>query len=157
MRFLMAIFAGVLLLAGCSSDQTTRDDDGEIIEGGELGVFAVQQGDCILFPDEDGDVESFEAVSCDEPHDGEIYQLFNIEGYEEFPGESVISSDAQAGCRAAFEPFVGIDYDSSQYFFTFLSPSEATWDGVDDREVICIITTADGEPQLTGSLEGAAS
>lgn len=156
-KFLFAIIAGVFLLTACSSDSTTRNDDGEIVEGGEVGVFAVQEGDCVNFPDAVDAVSSFDAVACEEPHDGEIYKLFDIEGFEDFPGDAEVSDQGTVGCRDAFEPFVGIDYNSSIYFFTFFSPTEETWNDRDDREVICIVTAAEGEPQLTGSLEGAAA
>ena len=40
--------AVALAVASCGDlDTTTRDDSGEIVEGGEIGVFAVQEGDCI--------------------------------------------------------------------------------------------------------------
>ena len=157
MKFVLAMLAAVLLLSACSSDQTTRNDDGEIVEGGELGVFAVQEGDCINFPDSTDAVESFEAVACDEPHDGEIYELFDVTGFEDYPGDAEVQSQGEAGCLSAFETFVGIDYQSSIYFFTYFSPTQDTWEQLDDREIICIVTPAEGEPQLTGSLEGAAA
>ena len=155
MKFVLSLLAGIFLLSACSSDNTTRNDDGEIVEGGDLGVFAVQEGDCVNFPEGGGDVASFDAVACEDPHDGEIYELFDITGFDEYPGDDAVSTQAGEGCRDAFESFVGIDYDSSVLFFTFLSPSEGTWNDLDDREVICIITPADGEPQLTGTTEGA--
>ena len=155
MKFVLSLFAGIFLLSACSSDNTTRNDDGEIVEGGDLGVFAVQEGDCVNFPEDDTAIQSFDAVACEEPHDGEIYELFDITGFDEYPGDAEISTQAGEGCRSAFESFVGIDYDSSVLFFTFLSPSQGTWNDFDDREVICIITPAEGEPQLTVSVEGA--
>lgn len=156
LKFVVALIAGVFLLTACSSDDTTRNEDGEIVEGGELGVFAVQEGDCINFPDADDLVDAFDAVACDEPHDGEIYELFDIEGFDDFPGDAAVSTEGSDGCLTAFETFVGIDYNSSIFFFTFFSPTEDTWNELDDREVICVLTPAEGEPQLVGSAEGTA-
>ena len=157
MKLVAAAFAGALILAGCSDgDSTTRTEDGEIVEGGEVDVFAVQEGDCISWPTEVDAVSSFDGVACDEPHDGEIYELFDITGFDEYPGDAVVSQEADAGCKAAFEPFVGIDFLSSRFFVTQFVPNQDTWDNFDDREVICILVPGEGEPQLTASLEGIA-
>ena len=152
--------AAALVLASCADPSTTdssdRDETGEIVEGGELGVFAVQEGDCVNWPDSADGVSSFESVACDVAHDAEIYELFDIAETDEFPGTTIVESEAEQGCLDAFEPFIGIDYQQSQWFFTFLAPSEGTWDA-GDREVICLVEPAQGEPQLTMSLEGVAT
>ena len=149
--------AVALAVASCGDlDTTTRDDSGEIVEGGEIGVFAVQEGDCISWPTDSESVAAFDGVSCDEPHDGEIYELFDITGFDDFPGDDLVSEQADQGCFDAFEPFVGIAFVESEFFFTRFVPTQETWDDLDDREVICIITPAQGEPQLTMSLEGVA-
>lgn len=151
---LLAVCA--LVFAACSGDTTTRDDEGEIIEGGEINVFEVQEGDCLLLPSETNEVSSFEGVACDEPHDGEIYELFDITGFDDYPGDAEISAQADEGCFNAFEPFIGLEYAQSVYFVQTFVPNQQTWDGQDDREVICIVVPAPGEPQLTMSLEGVA-
>ena len=161
MRNLRIAIAGALLLASCgggaaTSDDSARDDSGDIVEGGDVGVFVVQEGDCISWPTNGDPISSFDGSSCDDPHDGEIYSLFDVTGFDDFPGGEIIAEQANQGCLAAFEPYVGIAYQQSEFFFTFLGPSEETWDLVDDREVICIATPAEGEPQLTMSLEGIA-
>lgn len=157
MKFLMTAVAAALLLAACGGeDTTTRDETDEIVEGGEIGVFAVQEGDCISWATDSSEISSFSGVPCDEPHDGEIYELFDIAGFDEFPGDQVIGEQADEGCLAAFEPFIGLEWELSEFFFTRFTPSQETWDGVDDREVICIATPGEGEPQLTMSLEGIA-
>ncbi len=156
-RFVAILMACALALTACGGgDSTTRDDEGEIVEGGEIDVFQVQEGDCLLLPSETNEVSSFEGVACDEPHDGEIYELFDITGYDEYPGDAVVSEKADEGCFNAFEPFIGLEYAQSAYFVQQFVPNEITWDQNDDREVICIVVPAPGEPQLTMSLEGIA-
>ena len=145
-----------LVFAACSGDTTTRDDDGEIIEGGEIDVFEVQEGDCLLLPSATNEVSSFEGVACDEPHDGEIYELFDITGFDDYPGDEIVSAQADEGCFNAFEPFIGLEYAQSAFFVQQFVPNEQTWNDRDDREVICIVVPAPGEPQLTMSLEGIA-
>lgn len=156
MRNLIVAVAGALVLVGCvGGDSTTRTSDGEIVESGEINVFEVQEGDCISWSDSD-EVSAFSGVPCNEPHDGEIYELFDITGFDDYPGDEVISEQGDEGCLNAFEPFIGLAWEQSEFFFTRFTPSEETWDGVNDREVICIVTPGEGEPQLTVSLEGIA-
>lgn len=157
MKYGAVAIVGALLFASCSSDTTTRNDAGEVVEGGEVGVFAVQIGDCINFPtDQDDGVDSFGAVACTEPHDGQIFELFDITGFDEFPGNQVVSQESDAGCFRAFESFVGLDVTESRFLVQRVSPSEQTWNQLDDREVICIVLPPDGDPPLTMSLEGVA-
>lgn len=155
MKLLMTILAGAFLVVGCSADDTTtRNETDEIVEAGEIDVFAVQLGDCISW--DSTEVTRFAGVPCDEPHDGEIYELFDITGFDEYPGEEVVGELADEGCFVAFEPFIGIAFAESDFFFTRFAPSQETWEQVNDREVICIVNPGEGEPQLTMSLEGVA-
>jgi hypothetical protein len=145
--------AGYTGLAG--QDDTTRNDTGAIVESGELGAFRIRVGDCLdsALGDE---VESVEGIPCSNPHGFEVYHAFNLpEGDGSFPGDATVGSAADDGCLAAFDSFVGIDYWSSSYDFVTLVPTEGSWDGLDDREVLCLLTTVDGTP-LTGSAAGTA-
>ena len=158
MKMSMLVFAVALVAASCGgADTTTRNESGEIVESGEIDVFTVQIGDCISWPTNTDAIAAFDGVACDEPHDGEIFELFDITGFDEFPGDEVVGDSANVGCLDAFEPFVGIAYAESEFFFTTFIPTQETWDQVNDREVICILTPGEGQPQLTTSLEGAAS
>ena len=58
----IAIFGG----AGVFDDDTTRNDQGDIVESGGVGVLSIQKGDCLQIPDEDT-VVSLEGVPCDTP------------------------------------------------------------------------------------------
>lgn len=73
----VAAFGG----AGALDDNTVRDDSGAIVEGGGLGAFAVQIGDCFNVPEEEL-VMSLEAVPCGDPHDAEAYDSFQQFGNE---------------------------------------------------------------------------
>jgi hypothetical protein len=156
MARVFAVAVGILLLAtGCSSDSTTRDDAGEIVEGGEVGVFAIREGDCVNVPN-GTEVTEFEGTSCDEPHDGQAYALFDVTGYDEFPGASVLTTEAETGCVSRFEGFIGIPYDDSVYYINNINPSPDSWDRGDDREIICLAVPQDGGPKLTVDLRGIA-
>lgn len=148
----------LLSLAACTSDaeqdSTERDESGAITEEGDLGVFALNVGDCVNSPDdtEDG-VSSMTGVPCDEPHDGEVFGTIDSTATE-FPGDAELQSEADEVCAAEFETYVGIEYAVSELFFQTLIPTQQTWDDQDDREIVCIAVEEEG--QLTGSVEGAA-
>ena len=143
--------AGYAGLAG--EDNTTRDDAGAIVEEGELGAFRIRVGDCIggQLGDE---VESVDGVPCTGPHQFEVYYAFNLpNGDGDYPGDQSVAEQAEQGCYAAFQPFVGQTYEDSIYGFNTLTPTRGSWDGLDDREVLCMIGNYDGTAK-TGSARG---
>jgi len=161
-RFALAAAVAVVAtvsLAGCSvldaigPAQAQRDaETQQIAEAGEQDVFSVALGDC--FDDEQGaaggQITDVPAVPCAEPHDNEVYFLFDLPG-EEFPVD--VDQLADDGCYAQFATFVGIEYEASVLEFFPIQPTADTWiDG--DREVICSVF----EPNVktAGSLAGAA-
>ena len=140
-----------LFLVACSGAQ--RDDAGTITEGGDVDVFSLNVGDC-LGATEGDEVASVQAVPCDESHESEVFALVDYDAGAdaEWPGDDAVSSFADEQCEAAFEEYVGISYNDSRYFITYLQPTEDTWaDG--DREVVCLVVGPDNEP-VTGSLRG---
>ncbi|MGI9613430.1 MAG: septum formation family protein [Acidimicrobiales bacterium] len=140
-------------LAG--EDHTTRAETGAIVEEGEIGAFRIRVGDC-LAATADGEFESTQGIPCDQPHTDEVYYAFNLpEGDGSWPGDSAVGEQADQGCYDAFAPFVGVGYDVSIYGYGTVSPTEASWDGLDDREVLCLINNYDGT-QKTGSAKGTA-
>lgn len=149
-----AVVAGVAVFAGVGAfgDETTRDPSGDIIESGGLGAFVIRNGDCINLPGESV-VQSVEGIPCSESHDAEAYYVFDMSGTA-YPGEDTIYTTAQTGCLAQFHPFVGVAYEYSELYVTWLAPTEESWDELDDREIVCMVATVDGS-QVTGSLRGS--
>ena len=165
-----------LIGAACTSssnaDTTARDDDGEVVEGGQVGVFRLQEGDCVQLPaallgvsssatDEVEDVSDFEAVPCDESHDGEVVLVDDeyFADLEAFPSESESTSDAQPSCIEALDSYTGTDFESSPYAIIPLVPSSESWDSLDDRGLICIGATLSDDfsevIETTGSIRSA--
>jgi hypothetical protein len=138
-RVLTGVIAFALLLSACSGN-----------------VFDLAVGDC--FDDGDlalGDVEEVgdvPMVECSEPHDNEVYAVVTVDG-DTFPGESAIQAQADEICLAAFDPFVGLDYQSSALDFGWLVPTADTWEA-GDRVVACFIYRMD-LAKITGTLEGS--
>lgn len=122
-------------------DDTTRSDGGAIMAEGELGAFRIRIGDCTgdVF---DGPVESVQGVPCDGPHMLETYHAFNLADGS-YPGDEAVSDLADDGCHAAFEPFVGLSYEESIYGISSLTPTDESWNQLDDREVLCFVGNYD--------------
>ena len=131
-------------LAG--QDNTVRDDTGAVVEGGELGALRIRVGDCILDDGEDGEIEVVDAVPCAEQHRSEVFAAFVLGGGDdaEYPGDDAVFLEAADGCYLRFEEFVGHPYESSVYNFGTITPTEDSWDHLDDREVLCTVFRFDG-------------
>ena len=117
-----------------------------VTEGGDVGVFALNVGDCFDDPpdvqgDGDGSVEAVAAVPCDEPHDNQVYHKFDLPDGD-FPGEDATFDRATAGCIAQFEAAVGEAYETSPLDIFPLTPTESGW-AAGDQEVICSIYNLD--------------
>ena len=118
-------------------------------------VFDLAVGDC--FDDGDITVEGVEEVGdvpmveCDQPHDNEVYAVVTVEG-DRFPGDIAIQTQADEVCHDAFEPFVGLDYQTSSLDFGWLVPTADTWEA-GDRVVACFIYRMDFE-KVSGTLHG---
>ncbi len=158
--FGLTLTAASLLLAGCGSstaDDTTRDSAGAIVSGGEVGAFAIKVGDC-LQGGVTGEIDSANGVPCTEPHQNEVYYSFTLpEGDGSYPGAEAISTQADQGCLDAFQTFVGLDFDSSIFDISTLTPTQASWESSSqkDREVLCLLGQAEGT-LTTGSAKGTA-
>ena len=106
---------------------------------GSGNVFELKVGQCFDDPDNMSGMENIsdvEMVDCDQPHDNEVYALFDMPDGN-FPGVSVVEDAALDGCYDAFESYVGLDYESSVLDFSWLTPTSSSWEQ-GDQEVICI-------------------
>ncbi len=161
-----SLAAAGCLVGGCGllggedpqRDETTRDEAGQIIEGGEVGVNALKLGDC--FNDTDNpvdtetnavDVSMVEAVPCSEPHDNEVYYLGALPDTP-YPGADLVDEVVLDQCLTVFEAFAGISYEESRLDIGRIFPSEANW-ADQDRGYICLVFDVDRQ-QLEGSMRG---
>ena len=120
--------------SGASLDEF---DNGE----GAPGVFTANPGECI------DSIDPSTMISCDDPHDREVFYTYNIDDTE-FPGEEALQEEVRAECSAQFEAYVGAPYEESSFEVSSMYPSEATFSQAGDTEVICLLDSA--EP-VTGS------
>ena len=115
--------------------------------GGEDGL---QIGQCI----DDGELDKYLAgddyslVSCDDPHDTEVYYRHEFEAGP-YPGDETVTDDLKFLCRAEFEGYVGTDFDASALSFWALWPTKGAWEA-GNRLGECALFDLDSN-KLTGS------
>jgi hypothetical protein len=148
---LVVAVASVLLVAcDLSGDEApATDPDG-------VSVFDLEAGMCIDgVRDAEGRVDQLAVVACDRAHDGEVFNVFDLDGDADaaFPGPVEVDELAAVECEARFEDYIGLPFQESRFQATYIAPSGETWaDG--DREVVCFAYVARGE--LRRSIEGSA-
>lgn len=162
---------GTVTLGGCSD--TAADDSAAPAAGSTpaeetqvstetVDAFDIAVGDCIVYPEEQAAEQSaetteapseIETVSCEQPHDSEVYTVFDLPDGD-FPGDEEVMAAADERCAGDFEAFVGNSYDNSILDIEYFFPSEESWSFDGDREVACMVYHLEGE-QLTGSVKGS--
>ena len=157
-KFLAYAAIGLGVVGYSVMTQADRDASGAIVDSGNVDAFAMRLGDCFdntsaLASETGGQVSMLPGVPCSEPHDNEVYAIFDVD-YDAFPGDEPMAELAFDQCLAHFQEFVGLAYEASVLDITALYPSAASW-AQDDREVICAIYDMNGG-KLTGSAKDSA-
>jgi hypothetical protein len=130
-----------------------RNAAGEITGAGAVSAFEMRVGDC--FDDEAfaaTEISEIPAVPCSQPHDNEVYAVFDISG--EWPGDERVEELAYEGCMERFAGAIGKTYEDSVIDYTPIYPTEGSWKQRDDREVLCVGYHMEYE-KLTGSIRGS--
>lgn len=140
---------GLIIAAQIFDDDADRDNDtGEITDEGDISAFELKVGDC-LTDLADGEITDVPAVPCSEPHDAEVFALYDLEG-DEWPGEDAISADAGAECEAQLKSYSQEAYADDNVGLFYLYPSTRSW-AQGDREIACVAEFLDGP--RSGSLQ----
>jgi hypothetical protein len=138
--------------------QADRDDTGAIVEAGDVSAFQMRVGDCFddagVFTDESSEVSNVPAVPCSQPHDNEVFAVFDV-NLASFPEGDEMASVAFDSCLERFKGFVGRDYQSSSLDIATLYPSLESWNRQNDREVVCVVYDVNAK-KLVGSVKGLA-
>jgi Septum formation len=119
---------------------------------GTASVFDLTVGDCFDDPSESGEISSVSAIDCAQPHDNEVFALYDYDGSGDYPGEGTLTTAADDGCIDRFDAYVGTPYLDSEVFSTHLIPTEESW-GTGDREIVCVLYIPN--EKIEGSLEGS--
>ncbi|MDJ0939156.1 MAG: septum formation family protein [Woeseiaceae bacterium] len=151
----------VLIIIGAAAynavNKADRDSTGAIVDEGTVDAFNLRLGDCFddtssLMGGEGGEVDSLPGVPCSEPHDNEVYAVFDLD-ITSLPPEDELFEMAFDECHARFSSFVGTDYESSQLDILTLYPTPESYRLEDDREVVCAVYDLNAQ-KLVGSAEG---
>jgi hypothetical protein len=111
-------------------------------------VFSLKTGDCF---DPQG-AQSYTLVSCDAPHDAEVFATFPLTGTA-WPGASAVQARASGGCASRLTGYVNPQLAIS-LTSTYVYPDSVAWQA-GTRSVICEVRATTG--QLTGSVRGATA
>ena len=144
MRFtltsLVTLVIGIVVLAAC-----------------EGNVFSLKVGDCYngasLSGDDYKEFTDVEIVSCDDAHENEVYAVFELPD-SSWKGDDYLFEQAESGCLARFEGFVGIEYERSVLNADIFYPTEDSWERVDDRSVTCSVSEG-SNTKVLGSAKGS--
>ncbi|PDP86981.1 septum formation family protein [Glycomyces fuscus] len=142
---------GVFALSGCGVLMS-------VIGGGN--VMELNVGDCFVEEEMNtalsgGEVSNIPLVDCAEEHDSEFFFAYDMTEAE-YPGDEATMTQAEELCTGEnFTNFIGVPYAESEIYAYYLYPTQQTWDQLNDREIICYVTTADIGEMVTGTLEGA--
>lgn len=144
------IALGLLIFGGFSAwnafTSADRDDSGAIVDEGDVAANELMVGDCLLDPGEDV-FEEVRGVSCDDPHDFEIFRLATVAG-SAYPTDLDFDEAAFQHCLPSFEAYTGEQYDTSELWIGYFVPDERAW-SAGDRIMQCYLYLP--EQQLTGS------
>jgi hypothetical protein len=127
-------FIALITLAAIFGDHQVRATD-------------LKVGDCVEETPSgtDNKIGRLPKVSCDEPHQSEVYAILSVSG-DRYPGISVLQSKYPLQCRQALVTYAK-DPLSIDIFVIY--PSQETWDN-GNRDVMCLTKTDD---KRTGSVK----
>ncbi len=163
----------VVLIAGCSSgtgdelggsDESGGPSDGPAADdedlpaepewtGAPLNPFDLEVGQCFneyswVDVDLDQRINLTTVVGCAEAHDREVYHSaeFPAGAGAPFPGETTMEAFSTELCYDAFEGFIGLEYELSEYQLSFLHPTKETFEHPvgRHRRVLCFIHPSNG-------------
>jgi hypothetical protein len=139
------------ILGGGPADADRDEETGQVTESANIDVFSLKVGDCKM-SSASGLIEAVDVIPCTEPHDEEVYYEFAMEDGE-FSDADVDAATEQC-VGDAFTSFVGVAWDSSTLEVYPITPTQETWDQLNDRIIQCVISDPAGP--TTGSLAGSA-
>lgn len=103
-------------------------------------VSTLRAGDCIEDPGLVEVIENVESVSCNDPHEVEVFAVVELDEPDgsRFPGADTVYESGMDACLPRFSAYVGSSYEESVYWVDAWTPVEEGWDR-GDREVLCVV------------------
>lgn len=126
----------VLVFAGGGDD----DDEASTPATGPIAAKDLTVGTCISDANSTtGDVTTFDAVACNEPHDGEVFTVIELEG-DKYPGTKFVTGKGNRGCRARLRrQTTAKQFKDRLLGYKFVYPTKQSW-AQGDHEVTCVAT-----------------
>ena len=91
-------------------------------------------------------------VSCNQPHDAEVFGTFPLAGHR-YPGAAAVQQQADQGCAARLSGYLNPQLSLSSLTESYVYPDAGAW-AAGERTVVCTVRSASG--QLTGSVRDAS-
>jgi hypothetical protein len=146
-RLLVGLVVLAAVAAGCSHSPLKSS------VGVNVSVFHLKPGECVVPPTQiKAELTKVKVVSCREPHTQEVFAMVTDAGGDTYPGSTKLETFANGNCLEHYAAYVGVPYQDSSLFYTYLLPSVRSW-AANDRTVVCVITTT-GQ-RLTSSVKGS--
>jgi hypothetical protein len=119
-----------------------------------VGINDLRVGDCFDDATPEGqEIDEVDGKPCSEPHEYELFHIATWTGGDTYPSDADMEQFIMSECFPAFEAFVGIPYEESDFFLFWTSPTEEAWNA-GDRVFQCALYDPD-DPQLTASVRGS--
>jgi hypothetical protein len=118
---------------------------------------SLKVGDCVSSSTSaNPSLDQLEVAPCAAPHLAEVLAVLTYPGgaTDPYPGADAVGRFADSSCQAAFQTYIGIDFNSSTIDLSSFAPTKDSWP-VGDRQLVCLAGHKDGST-LTGSVRGTA-
>ena len=116
-------------------------------------IATLDVGTCVNGVAEGQVIDSLAPVSCATPHDNEVVGSATHPDAATYPGQAALETFASTPCIAAFNAYVGSDFQTSSLAMLPIVPTETTW-ARGDRAITCVVLSNDGT-KLTSSVKGS--
>ena len=110
----------------------------------------LETGDCFKGVTQQS-MSTITRVDCRTSHQGEVIGRFELAGGSRYPGDAAVRAASDTRCRVYFARYVGVDWDSSAYDYTSVTPTPSSW-RLGNHEVICVAVDPDHPDDSTISL-----
>jgi hypothetical protein len=143
-----SVVACAVALTGCTG--SARDASGQVTVATTTDPYQVAVGDCTgEMPA--GSIKTVTLIPCSQAHYWEAFSATTLTDAS-YPGQTAIGEKATTACAAAFKEFVGVSGSASKYSFNYFYPDQNSWDSSNDRQILCLAGSEDGN--ITGTLKG---
>jgi hypothetical protein len=124
-----------------------RNAGGQITSDGSVSATSLQVGDCLGKLADASSVTSVPAVPCAQPHEGEVFAVFDLPAGN-YPGLAAVKSQVKKECVDRLSGYAPSAAQNSSLGISSLYPFERNWKA-GDREVVCVAASS---PPATGSV-----